>query len=159
MERNFFRALDLRGTGGLLNDAFDGFLLGEKLGNGIDREVYVYEPNHDQVIKVETGKGNFQNVIEMLTWGAAVEQNSPAAKYLAQVFQISVYGCWLRMERTWSPPESYKMPAKMPAFFTDFKMSNFGLTKDGRLVCHDYGTNLAIYKGVTGRMRNAEWWA
>ena len=146
---------------GLLNDAFNNFILGEKLGSGIDREVYVFLPDPDQVIKIEIGQGNYQNVMELQTWHAANTAFGDCAflkKYLAQVFHISPYGCWLRMERTWPPPVSYKWPEKMPTALTDLKRSNFGLTKKGRLVCHDYGTNMLMDHGLSRRMRKADWW-
>lgn len=146
---------------GVLNDAFNEFILGEKLGSGIDREVYVFLPDPDQVIKVETGNGNFQNVMELFAWSAAVE-NMPASRdlknHLARVYHVSPYGCWLRMERTWPPPKNYKWPAKMPAGLTDFKRSNYGLTKRGILVCHDYGTNILMSNGISRAMRKADWW-
>ena len=47
-------------------------------------------------------------------------------------------------------------PKKIPNFFTDTKYQNFGIYK-GHLVCHDYG-DLLIEKGLTKRMKNAEWW-
>lgn len=59
------------------------------------------------------------------------------------------------MERTRSP-ERTKYPAKMPAFFSDFKRTNYGL-HNGRLVCHDYGTSLLMQEGLTKRMKSVEW--
>ena len=157
----YFQTLQLKGTGALINDAFNEFFLGEKLGSGIDREVYVFLPDPDQVIKVETGMGNFQNVMELLIWSAA-RDNMPMSRTLknalAQVFHISQSGNWLRMERTWPPPKNYKWPDRMPAGLTDFKRSNYGLNKGGRLVCHDYGINLVIHNGISKAMRKADWW-
>lgn len=144
-----------------MNDVFNGFLLGKKLGNGIDREVFVYRANEDQVIKIETGSGNYQNVMELQVWASAVDQLPHSANlknHLAQVFQISDYGTILRMERTWPPPSGFKWPNKMPAGLGDFKRSNYGLTKDGRLVCHDYGSSLFIHRGISKAMRKADWW-
>ena len=157
-----YQPFRLRGNGGVELDGLT-MICGKLIGKGIDREVYEYIPDpENQVIKVETGMGNFQNVVEMLTWHATLD-NGPQAKsmqkYLAKVFQISMYGVWLRMERTHKPPPNFKWPAKMPAFLTDFKRDNFGLTSDGRLVCHDYGTNLCIPRQVAGRaMHKADWW-
>lgn len=60
------------------------------------------------------------------------------------------------MERTRQPrPQDY--PAKVPAFLSDLKRTNYGMA--GKfLVCHDYGTNLLFEHGMTTRLKKAEWW-
>lgn len=145
---------------GLLNDAFTGFILGQKLGSGIDREVFVFKPDPAKVIKIETGAGHFQNVVEYQVWHEASGPSSDTilARYLAPVHMISVYGCFLLMERTFPPPSNFKWPDKLPRALTDFKKGNFGVTAKGKLVCHDYGVNMILANGIDNRMRKAHWW-
>lgn len=140
----------------LLRDGIHMFC-GEKLGEGMSRKVYVFEPDPKLVIKVETGSGA-QNVIEMETWLEC--KDGPMSQYLARCVRISPYHAWLLMERTTPPPPNFKWPDKHPGFLTDHKRSNYGLDSTGRLVCHDYGTNLALSIG-TGhkRMRRISWWS
>lgn len=154
---DIFRVLNIRGDGGLIVDGI-GMFLGAKLGAGIDREVYELALDTDQVIKIETGSNHFQNVMEFQTWNSAVMMDHPLKNHLAEVHRISAYGCWLMMERTWPPGPDFEWPTRMPAGLTDFKQANYGLTKDGRLVAHDYGTNILLENGMTRRMRKVEWW-
>jgi hypothetical protein len=62
----------------------------------------------------------------------------------------------LIMRKTEPAPKT-AYPEKMPAFFSDFKRSNYGLL-EGRLVCHDYGTCLLATTGVTSRMKKVDWY-
>jgi len=131
-------------------------LCGRRIGDGLSREVYVFRWNTNMVIKIEVGNEH-QNAIEYSTWTDIA--NGPLARYFAPCRMISPYGAWLVMERTTVPGPRYKWPTTFPAMFTDFKRSNYGLNSKGKLVCHDYGTNLAMHNsGFNTRAKKCEWW-
>lgn len=135
---------------GVLTDFFRG-ITGRLIGWGIGRRVYECTINPDVVLKVEDGGGSFQNVREYETWHAV--NFGPYAKWFAPVEHISPCGMVLVMAKTQRP---LKFPERMPVFLTDFNRENYGLYK-GRVVCHDYGTNLLMEHGKTPRMRKADW--
>jgi hypothetical protein len=127
-----------------------GIMVGEKIGYGIGREVFEVRGDSTKVIKFETTAGSFQNIIEWETWQDVCA--TPQAKWLAPCVRISANGAILVMERTAPIPPQFKLPTHVPAFLSDFKRENYGLLK-GRLVCHDYGTNLACRRGSGKAMR------
>ena len=128
------------------------FVCAESLGTGMSRLVFVYRPNPKWVIKIEE-KG-FQNVLEQYVWSRVHE--TEFRKWFAPIIDVSPLGTVVLMERT-TPARPNEFLKQMPAFLTDFKRSNYGML-NGRLVCHDYGTNLLTEVGMTKRMRNADWW-
>lgn len=127
-------------------------MLGEKLGAGCSREVYVNRLNPVQVVKVQLSLG-FQNVQEWLIW-KEVEDKPELAKWFAPCDHISPDGNLLIQRRTEHPKIAY--PEQVPRFFTDLKLTNWG-ELDGRIVCHDYAL-LARYYSMTKHMRKADWW-
>lgn len=129
-------------------------IVGDLIGEGAFRTVYVYKPNPDYVVKFETGAQCFQNVIEHYTWGQVEE--TEFAKWFAPVHLISSCGTVLLMRRT-EPLQKSQLPGKMPGFFTDMKRTNFGML-NGQVVCHDYGANLLMSNGLKKKMVKARWW-
>lgn len=132
-------------------DAFN-LLCDDKIGYGASREVYSSRVLPDCVIKVETGIGKFQNILEWETWDRVSQ--TEFAKWFAPCEWISPNGVILIMKKTLP---AHKYPDKIPAFFTDTKRTNFGVYK-GNFVCHDYGMHLLMENGMTKRMRKADWW-
>lgn len=129
-------------------------LCGELLGKGMSREVYAWSPNEELVLKLETGD-HFQNVMEWETWWKAKETKH--ACWLAPPVWISGCGTALLMHRT-APLRRGEEPESLPAWLSDHKRRNFG-TLLGRVVCHDYGTNLLLNHGAAaGRMKRCEYW-
>jgi hypothetical protein len=126
--------------------------LGKRIGEGIGRQVFVYDLNPQYVIKVE--QSGYQNVIEYELWKAV--KDTPYRKWFAPVREISGMGTILLMDRTLPAPRK-AYPKHMPAFLGDYKYSNYGLLR-GRLVCHDYGSMIIATNGITGAMRKADWW-
>ena len=55
------------------------------------------------------------------------------------------------------PARREELPEKVPSFFTDMKVSNWGIY-EGRPVAVDYGVNLLIDRGLTNAMKAAEWY-
>lgn len=133
----------------LTRDLF-GVMVGERIGYGIGREVFEIRGDSSKVIKFEASSGSFQNIIEWETWRDIL--GTDQEKWLAPCVRISANGAILIMERTAPLPPRFKLPARVPAFLCDFKRENYGLINN-RLVCHDYGTNLACRLGAGKAMR------
>jgi hypothetical protein len=151
----------------VLTDFYNLFC-GKVLGEGAARKVYEHNFDGKVVIKVETGDYSFQNITEWQTWERV--KHTDLAQYFAPCVAISPNGRVLVQRRT-SRPTYY--PDKVPAFFTDLKLDNFGVLTNGNVfvddvfdvrnpkgafVCHDYGMHMMLEKGMTKRMRKAEWW-
>lgn len=115
------------------------FILGEKLGAGIHRDVYVYTPDPTLVVKVETGTANFANAKEWEVWND-LKWRPDVRKWLAPCVAISQSGAFLLQKRTTPITESH-MPKRIPKFFTDEKVDNWGRL-DNKIVCHDYALTI-----------------
>jgi len=126
---------------------------GEKLGDGIGREVYVFALDPTKVLKFEYATESFQNAREWYIWND-LKEASKWNKWLAPCYAISSCGQVLVQARTTPPPRDYAYPRTLPAFLTDTKNANYGLF-EGRLVCHDYGTCVSEYRL---KQRKAHWW-
>ncbi|MBX3490901.1 hypothetical protein [Parvibaculum sp.] len=129
-------------------------LTGQQIGNGISRQVYEHATDPTLVIKVEMTAMTFQNVREWQTWDAL--KDTKYAKWLAPCVLIGHSGNVLIQKRT-QPIPAGKEPKRLPEWLTDHKRDNYGLY-EGRIVCHDYGTNLLLNHGAFGaKMREAKW--
>ncbi len=143
-------------------EAFN-LLCGEKIGYGMSREVFECALLPGYVVKVETDRQRFQNVIEWETWNTVV--GTAASRWFAECKWISPNGKILIQERT-RPPAPTEFLDRVPVWFTDLKRTNWGMARAGKdgtgrqfLVCHDYGTSLALQEGTsTKRMKRAEWY-
>lgn len=132
---------------------FVDLMLGEKIGEGMSRDVYEFSINTDYVVKHETGDA-YQNVIEWTIWQAI--KDTPMKKWFAPCHFISPNGLFLIQERAIPcPKEMY--PKRVPACMSDFKYKNFGLIK-GKFVCIDYGTMPITNYAITPKMKKADWW-
>jgi hypothetical protein len=128
-------------------------LLGDIIGAGIGRRVFENSLDKSLVFKVEDCNGSrFQNVLEWETWQNA--KGTKLERWLAPCDWISHSGSILLQRRT---TPAFKYPPRLPAFLTDTKRSNYGML-NGKFVCHDYGTNVAMSLGLVQRERKAEWW-
>lgn len=127
---------------------------GEKLGEGIYREVFQHALDETRVIKLDNRK-NWSNVHEFSMWVDL--QHTELGKWMAPVYWMSPSGIWLIQAKTTPIPDN-KLPKQVPAVFTDLKSSNWGMYK-GRPVCHDYANNLAysLAAGSGKRMKTANW--
>lgn len=142
-----------------------GLLLGEQLGSGVGRTVYVHALDETKVVKVEDNARSFQNIIEWQTWHDA--KGTPLEPYLAPCHAISPCGILLIMSRVQPLPslEEEKRGGldslrgvKLPSVLTDLKRENYGYLK-GRIVACDYGSNLAINHAACGsKLRTPKWW-
>lgn len=131
-------------------DLFNSFA-GNEIGSGSTRLVWEYAPNPDYVLKIEPGGRSFANVREYEFWEEF--KNVPhIAKWLAPVEWISPAGTIIVQRRAMPLLKTDKLPAKIPAIFTDIHYRNFGWL-DGRVVCVDYALNLQNSLAATKRMR------
>ncbi len=133
-----------------LRDLFVGPLI----GSGTFRVVYGGKHDETAVIKFELDGWCFQNVMEHEVWQEV--RGTEHAKWFAPVLDISPCGSILIQRRT-RPLRPEELPDKMPNYFTDLKMKNFGLLGK-RIVCHDYGITNLMRVGMTRRMCKADWW-
>ena len=135
------------------------FLLGELLGEGISREVYVYAGNPDWVVKVEVhATSRFQNVMEY-NFYQEIRWQKDLVKWIAPCERISPHGNWLLQRRTMpvTLAELKRAHPRVPVWLTDTKVGNWGRNAKGRIVCHDYGTHNAA-GCMSKAMKKAGWW-
>ena len=126
-------------TDSVFEDAFN-LLCGNKIGEGIHREVFECRIRPELVVKVEREDWRyFANVYEMKFWDDHCDY-AKVAKWLAPCEFHSPDGRILLQRRTDQATEKH-IPPNLPAFLTDVKASNFGWL-DGRIVCHDYAMTI-----------------
>ena len=151
-----------------MSEAFEeafNLLCGEQIGYGMSRKVFACKLMPECVVKVEEESIGFQNIMEWQTWDFV--RWTKASRWFAACKWISPNGKVLIQERT-RPPSDAELVEKVPVWFTDLKRTNWGMAKaqnrdgsDGRewLVCHDYGTSLALQEGtVTKKLKKADWY-
>ena len=152
--------LDPNHWGDLLNIEFKDAMLGEKLGSGVYRDVFVLRPLPTMVVKVERTAGTMNNALEWSLWNA-LEERKKLRKWLAPCIYVSQTGTMLIQERTYPLgdfDEAVKLlPKKVPRFLCDFKVNNWGRLANGKVVCHDYGSDFAL-GAVSGALKNPNWW-
>ena len=129
-----------------------GLFLGEKLGEGIARKVYVFRPDPKLVVKIEHGSRSFQNVLEYEAWNYLRTKH---AKWLAPCRSISPCGSMLLQWRADSLRESEKFK-RLPKFLVDIKRENFGMIGD-QMVCFDYGTLIHSLNLTSTALIPAKW--
>jgi hypothetical protein len=129
------------------------FICGDRLGAGMSREVFRFALDDRFVIKFEPIEHRFQNVEESVAWQTV--EHTKFAKWFAPVKAIS--GCGrVMLQRYAEPIAASRLPLEVPAFFTDMKPSNWGMLK-GQPVAVDYGRTMLATRGLTSRMRKADW--
>lgn len=134
-------------------DAFN-LLCGDKLGEGIHRNVFECRLRDDLVVKVEKEDAwrFFANVHEMKFW-SDYQDNSAIAKWLAPCDYLSPDGRILLQKRVRMVQPMDAVPDALPQFLTDIKRGNFGWIGE-QLVAVDYAitdTNASV------RMKKAVW--
>lgn len=133
----------------LLGD-FTDFFCGDRIGEGCSRSVYEYRIDTRYVVKIDR-TNLFNNVAEWDIWQSL--KDSDHGKYLAPCLSLSSCGRVMLQRRTHSIKFS-QLPDKIPAFFADTKLQNWGRIGKN-IVCHDYA-NHAFYAGGN-RMVKATW--
>ena len=129
-------------------------VVGDRLGTGVARDVFVSKFDDACVLKLEDITESFQNINEWHAWNDICE--TKWAKWFAPCCSISSCGLILIQKRTQPITEKKDLPKRVPSFLTDLKKANWGMF-EGRPVCHDYGT-LPIVYGKAAVMVKPEWW-
>lgn len=144
-------------TEGFFNNTISKDLLalvtGKYLGKGVAREVFRSALNPDHVFKFEVLSSSFQNALEWEAWDAV--KRTKHAKWFCPCIHISSCGTVL-IQRYARNIDIAELPKEVPAFFTDLKTDNWGII-DGQPVCRDYGRSLLMDRGLSNKMRKAEW--
>lgn len=133
-------------------DDLAGLVLGDKIGEGVFREVYQFHLKSDWVIKREKKGAEFMNANEWMVWCAL--RGTKLAKWLAPCHHISANGVWLIQQKV-EPITKDRLPKKVPAFLGDLHLKNWGWL-DGRPVCVDYAILNTQYDG---KLVKADWYA
>lgn len=134
-----------------LQSDLNKMIIGEKLGSGQFRGVFVCAYDDTKVVKLEEA-GTFHNVSEWDTWEEV--QQTKWAKWFAPCYHISPCGRVLIQART-KPITRRQMPLQVPAFFTDMHSGNWGRYK-GHPVMHDYGYTQLKARGMSSAMRTMD---
>jgi|SRR5581483_2835676 len=117
--------------------------LGEKIGSGQFRDVYLLNIDESKVVKVEKGV-SYENFGEYDVWQNV--QHTKWGRWFAPVLWFSNYGSCLIQPRC-APLPATGRPKRLPDFFADIKSDNWGLL-NGRVVCFDYGHHQFYRRGV-----------
>lgn len=126
-------------------------VLGDFLGEGVNRRVYRCAINPNYVIKVSDRAHCWQNINEWETWWYA---SKLMARWLAPCVAISPSGTYL-VQQYAEPVRRDELPKKLPRFLVDQKQENFGII-NGQLVARDYGTMVSLVSTINGK-RRANW--
>ena len=156
MKRKFFDKLnkDINVTDGLLS-----LLVGDFLGSGVYRDVYVNALNEKQVLKVaKDGHGVVANAKEFDLWSEVSGFKGEmqwVKDWFCPVVSLSYNGAVLIMERTFEKPTK-KLPDEVPSFMFDVHKGNFGWIGN-KFVCHDYAAIPFYRDAVKKKMKKAHW--
>ena len=122
----------------LYREAFNLFL-GEVVGRGQYRVVYLLPLNDEYVAKVDDGRSDTQagrhNLWEWGNWWS-YKDDPDVAPWLCPCHSISPDGRILIMKRA-APIRASEVPSELPAFVQDIKFANLGWL-NGRIVVTDY---------------------
>jgi len=140
----------------LLSDSYlKRLLCGQLKGHGASRDVYQCKIHPGFVVKVQYN-GKFDNVIESEIWDA-IKYADWWAKWFAECVFISKTGKILVQEKIILSEFKSDYPKKIPKFFTDIKIDNYGWVGD-QFKCCDYSFVLGMLTGcMDKKMRRAIW--
>ena len=128
---------------------------GELIASGLNRDVYECKHDANWVVKIQKTT-NFDNVLEYKLWDAYY--HAPEyKKWLAECLTITETGLVLYQRKVEHKSIEF-YPDKVPCWFTDFKIQNFGWIGKN-FVCCDYAGSFDRMTGIVpSRMRKAKWW-
>jgi len=134
------------------------YLVRKEIGRGAFRTVYQHALDPSLVIKIEEIAGDFSNVEEWTTW-EVVQSNKKWKKWFAPCVYLSGGSNVLIQKKTAPIRLKSQLPKRMPSFFTDFKVTNYGIFND-HIVCHDYGLawKLRDVGFNNAKLEPVEWW-
>lgn len=128
---------------------------GRKIGEGSYRQVYEFLIDDRFIVKIQRLPA-FENNLESFIWDEIC--SSPNIyRYFAEVIWKNNNGTVIVMEKIKVLSNSdRKLPARVPAFFSDLHPGNYGF-KGRQIVCCDYG-NSAITLGWNKlKTKKCEW--
>jgi hypothetical protein len=126
----------------------------EQIGKGVFRTVF-RGTDKTLVLKYEHDPKSFCNVNEWQIWNK-VKNDRALKRWFAPCVDISPCGTWL-VQKYAENIKREQFPKRVPAFLTDFQVANWGKF-NGRIVCRDYGHNLALDRGISRAMRKPYLW-
>ena len=138
----------------IARDVLYTLIKGDLLGTGVARQVYRCAFDSSLVVKIETTSRSFQNVLEWEAWDAV--RLTKYKDWFAPCVSISPCGTVLLQKYT-RDLEPDEVPKDVPNFFCDLKVDNWGFY-EGRPVCRDYGRTLLMDKGLSSKMKKADFW-
>jgi hypothetical protein len=138
-----------------VSEDFFRLMIGERLGQGLYRDVYEFTYNDSYVIKIETGECSFANILEWEVW-QSVRYNKKISHWFAPCYKISPRGQFLIQQKTSQINTRHILPKNIPSFFDDLHMGNWGLI-EGKWVCHDYANHKAFSNDFNFKMVKAKW--
>lgn len=130
-------------------------LCGTMIGCGVSRTVFQCKIHPSFVVKAQYNEG-FDNVIEKAIWESICKAQW-WSKWFAECIFISRDGKILIQRKVSFDILNNTYPKKIPRFFTDIKMENYGFL-NGQLKCVDYANVLCMLTGfMDKKMRTAKW--
>ena len=117
--------------------------LGDYLGSGTARDVFSF--NVDLVVKIEQKSFSFQNVNEYNI--TEYLKGTEWGKWIAPIHSISSCGIMVLQTKAIPLKSLDQLPDKIPNFFTDLKLSNYGYIGK-QFVAIDYGLTNLEYIGL-----------
>lgn len=129
---------------------------GELLSRGLNRDVYVCKHDPKWVIKIQKTT-NFDNTMEWKIWLSLYRSSSEYKKWFPDCLTITESGLVLVQQRIFHG-DIKDYPKKIPYFFTDLKIQNYGWI-GGRFVCCDYANVMDnIIRSTSNKLKTAKWW-
>lgn len=142
--------------GPVTRDDIITLFVGTELGAGVHRHVFQHAQDPKLVVKID-GSECFANAGEWEVWQRV--KDTDLRRWFAPCVAISRNSIALIQRKT--TPVSLaaleRALPKVPAFFCDLKVSNWGRL-NGRIVCHDYANHLLYERGMTTAMKKSGWW-
>jgi len=129
----------------------------DKVGTGGSRDVYLLNQDIEKVVKIERSF-SVQNTIEYELW-CQFSETLEGKKWLARCYSRSDDGVSLVQERLEIiiSTEDKRLPEKVPRFFTDLKVTNWGVDTKGNVKCCDYGSSILLQNNPW-QLKKADWW-
>ncbi len=135
---------------------FIGFFCGDYIGSGTTRSVYNFKYDSNWVIKIENGNAEGDNWAEHRIWESIKYTTDGTKEWFAECGKISTNGKIMLQRKTKPLVSKYsKIPDKIPVWFTDLKLDNFGWIGN-QVVCHDYSFSLEIFGAIATRSKKMQ---
>jgi len=137
-------------------------ILETEVGRGMNRIVYTSKLFPGTVIKVASTR-NLKNAIsdnmaELAIWESIEMMPERVKKWFCPCISIGCHGTILFMKYAEICSNASQLPTRVPSFFTDLKVENWGIL-NGTPVCVDYAKTLVHNVFLNKATRAADWWS